>query len=110
MLRSWPRLAAGEFRIGECEIDDGAQAVALDLFGDEVAENLGDHHHAEGDPKCLPADAAVKTVEEIGPIHRQDFVHGFASFKSWRLQSRSSSLIEVLARVFSSTRLTMTAQ
>ena len=89
----------GEFRIGEGEIDDGAQPVAFDLIGDEMAENLGDRHHAHRDPERLAADAAVKAVEEVGPIHRRN-----------RLQSRSNSLMLVLARVFSSTRLTITAQ
>ena len=59
----------GEFRIGEREIDDGAQPVALDLLGDEMTGNLGGHHHAERDPERLAADAAVEAVEEIGPIH-----------------------------------------
>ena len=57
----------GEFRIGEGEIDDGAQPVALDLVGDEMADNLGDRQHAHRDPECLAADAAVKAVEKIEP-------------------------------------------
>ena len=89
-----------EFRIGEGEIDNGAEPVALDLFGDEMAHDLGDRQHAHRDPERLAADAAVKAVEKIRPIHLRDAP----------LQSRSNSLMLVLARVFSSTRLTMTAQ
>ena len=62
----------GEFRIGEGEIDDGAQPVALDLLGDEMADDLGGRHHAHRDPERLAADAAVKAVEKIGPIHRRN--------------------------------------
>ena len=71
---------------------------AFDLLGGEMAEKLGDREYGKRDPKCLTADAAFETVEEEDPIHRM------------RIQSRRSSLMLVLARVFSSTRLTMTAQ
>ena len=60
-----------EFGIGEGEIDDGAQPVALDLFGEKMAENLGNRQCRHRDPERLAADAAVETVEEIGPIHRR---------------------------------------
>ena len=89
----------GKFRIGEGKIDDRAQPVALNLLGDEMAEYLGDREHAHRKPERLAADAAVKAVEKVSPIHRRN-----ANF-----QSRSNSLMLVLARVFSSTRLTMTA-
>ena len=35
-----------EFRIGEGEIDDGAEPVALDLLGDEMRDQFGDGQHA----------------------------------------------------------------
>ena len=36
----------GEFGVGERQIDNGAEPVALDLFGEEMAEYLGDRDHA----------------------------------------------------------------
>lgn len=54
----------------------------------------------ESSPKQLSADSTIEGEEKVGPVQRMAF----------RGQSRSSSLIEVLARVFSSTRLTITAQ
>ena len=89
----------GEFRIGENEIDDGAEPLALHAFGDEMGDDLGDSQRTHRDPERLAADAAVKAVEKVGPIHRHA-----------RIQSRSNSLMLVLARVFASTRLTITAQ
>ena len=53
----------GEFRIGEGEIDDGAEPVSLNLLGDQMAENFADGQYGHRDPECLAADAAVKTVE-----------------------------------------------
>src|SRR5579871_6605518 len=60
----------GEFRIGESEIDNGAQPVALKLLGNGVTGQLGHEHDAESNPEGLAADAAVETVEKIEPVHR----------------------------------------
>ena len=42
----------GEFRIGVSQIDDRAEPVALDLFGEDMAENLGDRERSDPDPEC----------------------------------------------------------
>ena len=51
-----------EFRIGEGQIDNGAEPVALDLFGDDIAEDLRHDERGHRDPKRLAADAAVKLL------------------------------------------------
>src|SRR5215467_13006887 len=91
-----------ELGIDESEVGDGAEPIALERFGDEIDSEFGDDQNRDPDPKRLAADAAFKTAEKINPIH--------SARPSAYAQSRSSSLILVLARVFSSTRLTMTAQ
>ena len=64
----------GEFRIGVSQIDDGAEPVALNLFGEDMTENLGDGERRYADPESLAADAAVETGEEVCPIHRRGLV------------------------------------
>src|SRR6202034_2758173 len=84
----------GEFRIGVSQIDDGAEPVALNLFREDMTENLGDGERRNPDPESLAADAAVETGEEVCPIHR-------------RALSRKHSLMLVFVRGFSSTPLTI---
>ena len=60
----------GEFGIGEGEIDDGAQPLALNLLGDEMKDQLDRGEHNHPDPEHLAADAAMESVEEIRPIDR----------------------------------------
>ena len=58
-----------ELRIGESEIHDCAQPLALQALGDDMGGSLGGHHQNHRDPERLAADATVEAVEEIAPIH-----------------------------------------
>ena len=58
-----------KFRIGEGEIDNSAEPIALDLFGEEMRDQFGERQCAHCQPERLAADAAVEPVEQINPIH-----------------------------------------
>ncbi len=74
-----------------------------------AAPSVTEHEHAERQPVRLPADAAFEAEEEVGPIHRRQSFRCLVVEQA-AAQSLSSSLMLVLERVRSSTRLTMTAQ
>ncbi len=61
----------GEFRIGEGEIDNGREPVTLDLFGKEPSDQFSKDQYAARQPERLAADAAMKPIEQIKPIHKR---------------------------------------
>ena len=82
---------------------------------------LGNKQRQNTEPKGLATDTAFKTRQEIFPVHiflrARSAIEAPAGFipenhtnRKWKFQSLNNSLIEVLERVFSSTRLTITAQ
>ena len=76
-------------------------------IGGKMRGELDDGQDHDRDPERLATDTAFEAVVEKSPIHESPITRRNAAR---RRQSRSNSLMLVLARVFSSTRLTMTAQ
>jgi len=47
----------------ESEVDDGAKAIALERFRNDVAENLGNRNDRHCDPEWLATDPAFEAIQ-----------------------------------------------